>query len=130
MNPFDYVNAISYTKENIIVDDISEKGYNAFITNRHFSRFQDSVMFANEMNRCWHCDNKLQFDFLRHTLRSRKRFYKNPKKEKKDSDALEALKFFYQYSNRRAHEALDILSEDQIKSLIQQYNVVKSGKHK
>ena len=30
MNPFDYLNAINSTKKDIMIDDISEKDYNAF----------------------------------------------------------------------------------------------------
>ena len=34
MNPFDYTNSINYTKKDIMVDDIAEKGYNPFIINK------------------------------------------------------------------------------------------------
>ena len=64
MNPFDYVNAINYSKENIIIDDITESGYNGFMTNRSLSYFHDTILMANEMNINHHLDNKLQFDFL------------------------------------------------------------------
>ena len=30
MNPFEYLNAINYTKQNVMVDDLTEKAYNAF----------------------------------------------------------------------------------------------------
>ena len=69
MNPFDYVNAINYSKENIIVDDITENGYNGFMTNRSLSYFQDTILMANEMNINHHIDNKLQFDFLINIVR-------------------------------------------------------------
>jgi len=32
ISPFDFVNAIHYTKEPLIVDDWSEKQYNAFVS--------------------------------------------------------------------------------------------------
>ena len=50
MSPFDYLNSINYTKEDIMVDDISEKKYNAFMVNRGLSYFYDTVIIANEMN--------------------------------------------------------------------------------
>ena len=37
MNPFEYLNAINYTKQNIMVDDLAEKGYNPFMVNRSLS---------------------------------------------------------------------------------------------
>ena len=62
--PFDYVKAISYTKEDMIVDDITEKDYNPFIVNRALSMGIDTVLQANEMNQRHHLSKKLQFDFL------------------------------------------------------------------
>jgi hypothetical protein len=39
MNPFDFINSINHTKENLIVDDITEKAYNPYITNHQLSYF-------------------------------------------------------------------------------------------
>ena len=50
MNPFDYLKSINATKKNIMVDDITESEYNAFIINRGLSFFPDTVRYANEMN--------------------------------------------------------------------------------
>jgi len=33
MNPFDYVKAASYSKKDIMVDDIAEKAYTPYIVN-------------------------------------------------------------------------------------------------
>ena len=33
MNPFEFANAINYTKKNIMVDDITEKAYAPYIIN-------------------------------------------------------------------------------------------------
>ena len=46
MNPFEYVKAINNTKKDIMVDDIAEKEYNAFMVNRSLSNFQDTVLYA------------------------------------------------------------------------------------
>ena len=61
MNPFDYVNAINAGKDIMTGtenDDLAEKGYNPFLTNRQFSYFQDTVHFANMMNQHAHLDNR------------------------------------------------------------------------
>ena len=50
MNPFEYVNAINMTKQDIMIDDIAEKAYNPFIVNRSLSYFRDTVLMANEIN--------------------------------------------------------------------------------
>ena len=64
MNPFEYLNAINYTKQDVMVDDISEKQYNAFMVNRGLSYFYDTVLLANEMNKRAHVDNRLHSIFL------------------------------------------------------------------
>ena len=58
MNPFEYVNSITHNKKDIMVDDISEKGYNSFMVNRSLSYFHDTVLMANEMNQHHHLDNR------------------------------------------------------------------------
>ena len=80
-NPFEYLTAINDTKKDVMVDDIAEKGYNAFMVNRGLSYFNDTVLFANEMNLNAHLDNRLQFDFLINIVRRRKRFSKWMKPE-------------------------------------------------
>lgn len=115
MNPFEYVQAINDTKKDIMVDDIAEKGYNAFMVNRSLSYFNDTVLIANEMNRHSHLDNRLQFDFLINIVRKRKRFSKWAKPQI-ESD-IEVIKEYYDYSNEKARQALSLLSPDQINGL-------------
>ena len=64
ISPFDFINAIHYSKENLIVDDWSEKQYKPFIVNKGLSYGADTVIPANEMNSRPHLDKKLQFSFL------------------------------------------------------------------
>ena len=115
MNPFEYVNSINYSKKDIMVDDIAERSYNPFMTNRSLSYFQDTVFFANEMNRYHHLENKLQFQFLLNIVRKRKRFSKWNKPEL-DSD-IDVVKEYYGYSNEKARQALTLLSPSQIEEL-------------
>ena len=115
MNPFDYVNAINYTKENIMTDDVDEKAYNSFLTNRQLSYFQDTVALANWVNQHHNIDNRLQFDFLLNTVRRRKRFSKWDKPS--ESEALDVVKEYYGYSNEKAKIALTILTPNQIEEL-------------
>ena len=112
LSPFDYLNSINDTKKDIMVDDIAEKQYAAFIVNRSLSYFPDTAQLANVMNRYHHIDNKLQYDFLINILRKRKRFSKWIKPEK-ESD-IEAIKEYYGYSNEKARHALSLLSPEQI----------------
>jgi hypothetical protein len=118
--PFDYIKAISNTKENMIVDDITEKDYNPFIVNRGLSMGIDTVFQANEMNLRHHLDKKLQFDFLLNSISKRKRFDKWQKFDK--SEDIEYVKAYYNYSYPKAVSALSVLSPEQIETIKKKIN--------
>ena len=124
LSPFDFLNDINYGKQNIMVDDITEKQYNAFMVNRGLSYFNDTVLIANEMNINHHLDNRLQFDFFINIVRKRKRFSKWFKPEQ-ISD-LDVVKQYYGYSNEKARQVLTILSTDNINEL--KNKVAKGGR--
>jgi len=123
-NPFQYLNAINDTKQNIMVDDIAEKSYNSFMVNRGLSYFKDTVLFANEMNRHHHLDNRLQFDFLINIIRKRKRFSKWLKPDTLSD--VEVVKEYYGYSNEKARQVLTLLTSEQINDL--KKKVYKGGR--
>ena len=102
-------------KENLIVDDWSEKQYSPFIVNKSLSYSSDTVKLANEMNARPHIDGKLQYDFLKDMVRKKKRFNKWLKPEKEDS--LELVKEYFGYNNTKAQEALRILSKDDLQEM-------------
>jgi hypothetical protein len=114
--PFEYVTSILQSKKNLIVDDISENDYKAFLTNRSLSYYKDCVWFSNEMNRRHHLDNKLQYDFLINTVRSMKRpFSKWIKNE--TSEDLDCIKSYFDLSESKAREVIKLLSEEDIKTI-------------
>jgi hypothetical protein len=123
-NPFDYLNAINYSKQNIMVDDITEKGYNSFMVNRGLSYFNDTVLMANEMNRYHQIDSRLAFDFLINIIRKKKRFSKWYKS--KTLSDVEVIKEYYGYSNQKAQQTLSLFTSDQIDELRKKVN--KGGK--
>ena len=124
MNPFKFTDAINYTKQDIMIDDITEKAYNPFLINRSLSYFPDTVLAANEMNRNHHIDNRLQFDFFINIIRKRKRFSKWFKPE--EISDLETVKEYYGYSNEKARQVLTLLSTEQINEL--KNKVAKGGR--
>lgn len=124
MSPFDYVNSINQTKEDIMIDDISEKKYNAFLINRSLSYFYDTVAIANEMNLNPHLDNRLQYDFLRNIVRKKKRFSKWDKADKLDN--INNIMEYYGYSREKALQVLPLLNADQLSFISSKLN--KGGK--
>jgi len=123
MNPFNYLNSINHTKQDIMKDDLDEKGYNSFLINRSLSYFYDTVGMSNVMNRYHHLDNKLKYHFLINIIRKRKRFSKWMKPET-ESD-IEVVKQYYEYSNNKAKQVLPLLSPEQINIIRQK--VSKGG---
>ena len=115
MNPFEYVKAISNTKKDIMVDDIAEKEYNAFMVNRSLSNFRDTVLYANLMNVNHHLDSRLQFDFFINTIKKKNRFSKWLKPIKYEN--LEVLKEYYGYSDEKAKSVLSLFNNKQIEEL-------------
>jgi len=120
ISPFDFATAINHSKENLIVDDWSEKQYNAFIVNKSLSYGADTVIYANEMNSRPHLDRRLQFDFLINTVRPRKRYNKWLKPE--TVDALEIIQQYYGYSIDKARQVLPLISDTQLEIIKKKMN--------
>ena len=115
MSPFDYLNSINTTKQDIMNDDLDEKNYPAFMINRSLSYFNDTVLMANEMNLNAHIDSRLQYDFYLEIVRKRKRFSKWTKEDKlKDIDA---IKEYYGYSKAKAYQVLPLMTKDHLEKI-------------
>ena len=123
----EYLNAINYEKKNLMDtdDEMWEKKYAPFIVNKCLAPFPDTIMLVNEMNKLHHLDKKLQFDFLLNSVRTRKRYTPWLKASKlKD---IEYVKEYYGYNNEKAKSALNLLSDEQIKTIKDSLN--KGGKN-
>ena len=116
MKPFDYVNSISYNKKNLMRgtdnDELGEKAYVPYLTNKALSYYTDTLLYANEMNRLGFLDNKLQYEYLLHSIRSQKRFSKWHKKE--EDKKILAISEYYKVNLKRAEEYAKILSRENI----------------
>ena len=120
MNPFEFLNAINYTKKDLMVDPENEKHYNSFVINRSLSYFPDTVAISNEMNKYHHLDSRLQFSFLINIIRKRKRFSKWIKPEIEND--VEVVKRYYGYSNEKARQILPLLTPQQIQIIRNKVN--------
>ena len=118
-SPLDFMNAASMSKKDLIREsenpEITEKEYNAYIVNRGFTNFEDTILHANEMNQRHELFPGAQFDYYRAALRKRKRFSKWHKAEKNvDLDAIQEV---YQCNRTVAKMYLKTLDKDQLKSV-------------
>ena len=118
-NPFDYLNAINHTKENLVHgsnnDELAEQGYQPFLVNKGLSYFPDTILYSNEMNLYSHIDKTLQFDFFINSIRAKKRFSKWHKKI--SNDDFEAVQTYYKCSDTKAEQALKVLSAEQLQCI-------------
>ena len=123
----EYLNSINFTKEDLMKseDKLWEKKYPAYIINKCLAPFQDTIFLVNEINMNHQTDKKLQFDFLLNTLRTRQRY--TPWLKAKKEKHLECVKEYYGYGNEKAKSALNILNDEQIKTIIDSLD--KGGKH-
>ena len=123
----EYLKAINSSKEKLMdsEDEQWEKKYPPYIVNKCLAPFQDTIFLVNEMNMNHQIDKKLQFDFLLNTLRTRQRY--TPWLKAKKEKHLECVKEYYGYSNEKAKSALNILNDEQIKTIMNSLD--KGGKH-
>jgi hypothetical protein len=120
-NPFDYVTSVSWTKKNLMRgsdnDELMEKDYKPFLTNRALSYFPDTIHIANVMNRLYDLPSRFQYEFYFHVVRARKRF--SPWGKQEELEAIEIIKEYYGYNESRAREVVDILSDEQLAAMKQ-----------
>ncbi len=118
MNLTDWLKAINQNKQPLLddpEDTRDEASYLPFVVNRCLSYFPDTIFQANEMNSKHGLPHKMQFDYLLNAVKKRKRFSPWLKAEKPED--LEAVKEYFCYSNRRAIEALVLLTPEQIERI-------------
>jgi hypothetical protein len=125
ISPFDFVNSINFTKQNLIIDERTENEYNPFIVNRGLGFNPDTVIASNEMNSRPHLDKKMQYDFLQTVVRKGKRYGKWLKSEEEN---LELIQKYFGYSFNKAKEALRILTDEQLEEIRRIEQRSKGGK--
>jgi len=115
MKPFDYVDIILHKK--VADEDFTIDDYIPFLTNRSLSYHQDCILYVNELNIKPNIDKDLQYQYLLNTIRPMKRKFM-PWQKTKAIENIECIKEFFGYSNQKAMDALNILTDDQIAEII------------
>lgn len=121
MNLGKVLESINYTKEDVL--DPQGKDYVPFIVNKSLSYFMDTVAYANEMNKHPFLDKRMQYDYLKGSIRKRKRFSGWVKKDK--SDVIDAIIKYYNVSYRKATEYERLLTEDQKQEILKHIETFK-----
>jgi hypothetical protein len=120
-NPFDYINSISQNKENLMRgtynDELAEREYKPFLTNKSLSYHQDTILISNMMNMNAQLDNKLQYEFLLNIVRPKKRYSKWLKSEVENNVSI--ISEYYDVPINVAKQYAMVLSNEQIDYLKQ-----------
>ena len=119
MNPFDFANSITYTKQDIM-NELNEKEYAPFLVNRSLSYHQDCILYTNEMNRRFDISHQLQYHYLLNSIRKKKRFAKWSKPD--FGDDIKIVMEYYKVSRQKAEEYLNILTDKELGILRKRMN--------
>ena len=112
LNPFEYVTAI-YEKKTI--NEMA--GFVPYLANHSLSNNLDTVLICDEMNTHPNLPPIAQYDFLFHTVRKGKRWGKWHKPT--EHPHLELVMEYYQCNKQKALEALTVLTQKDIKAIIE-----------
>ena len=123
----DYLKAINESKENLLdtPDPTWEKKYPPYVINRCMSMFYDTIMHSNEMNGLHFLPKRMQFHYFINSIRKKRRFGGKWLSQTKLKN-LALIKEYYGYSNSKAKEALNILSENHIENI--KIELIKGGR--
>jgi hypothetical protein len=114
--PFEFMNAVGTTKRDIIKENPEiASHYNAYIINRGFGYFPDTVLHANALNMYPTIPPVAQYQYYMASLRKSKRFSEWFKI--KSNPDLEMVKEIYQVRSEVAKGYMRILSEDDLATL-------------
>lgn len=110
MKVWDYVESITFSKEKLQMD----KSYSTFTVNRALSYHVDTILYANEMNMLWDTlDHGMQYDFLRKTIRAKRRYGGKWPTQKTD-ESVDLVMKFYNYGRREAMQAVSVMTPSDI----------------
>ena len=125
-NPFDFLNSINISKQNLIRDEgRGASEYAPYLMNKGLSQFADTIMHANEMNTRWHMDKQMQYEFLLHSVRPRKRMSKWAKKE--DVEVVQTISELFGCSIKKAEEVRSALGKTKIEEILKYGKTMYGG---
>lgn len=123
---WDFINSIN--NKNYIWDENSEKIFQPYIVNMAFSYYEDTIFFANEMNKFQNISKKQLYDFYFYGVSKKKRWSKWIKNEKNNEFILEIAKL-YNVSYDKAVDIEHIISlDDKKKKYFEELLKNKGGK--
>jgi len=109
----------------LMEDDSTDNPYNklylTFTINRAMSQHPDTILLANALNQYPNIAPRMHYDFLRHTIRPRRR-YGAWAKQKNTTEDIKLIMQKYNYSLAKAHEAITLFDEKSLAKLRKEMN--------
>jgi hypothetical protein len=115
---FAYVDSITNSKINIMTDEHEERFYKkaSFMILRALSYSPDLIHVVNRVNKFYDLPVRMQYEFLLNIIPAKSRRNKWPKKTR--DDRVKYVCEYYGYNEKRAEQAMTILTEDQMSTII------------
>lgn len=111
---FEFLSSINELDNDMLTPE-NEKEYIPYLINHFLSGSVDTVYAANEMNLRSSLEKRLQYDYLRFTVRKKRRRSKWLKRKKDEN--FQTVQKYFKYSWAKTNEALKILTEQDIESI-------------
>ena len=112
---FDLLNDITFKKQDLPAENpelLRGNNYSKFLVELMLSRHMDTILFAEELNERPRISNRMHFYYLFYAIPKKKRFAKGTKSPKIKN--LDLVKQYYNYSDEKALDIMDLLSEEDI----------------
>ena len=112
----DWLNSVNQTKQDLMIDSQGnivsevERSFPSFVVVRSMMYFPDTLFYGNEINQYGNLDNVMVYDYLRHSVRRRKRFSKWVKRE--TDDITQRIIDVYGVNRKKALVTKKILEQD------------------
>ena len=123
--PFDYGKVINGKLGHV---EVNPSVYNGFVINHLFSNTQDSIFYANEVNKFSSAITpQMQFDFYYYGLAKKSRYGKWNKMPnvKHDEDLIGYVMDYFKYNRTRAIETLEMFDKQTIKDIKEDIMLLK-----
>lgn len=125
---FFFLKEITVKKEGLdFTDDEVRKGYSPYIINRFVSMAEMFLPMVNDLNK-YNLPKEIHYAFMVNTLPKRTQYFKYLKKKKEPKDEYKKyIMKYFEVGKREADMYMELLTEKQIKDIIEIY---KYGKNK
>jgi len=126
---FDHIKQITNVQNTLYWDSLSDgdkKSWSNYMVHRFLSMKSEWLPVVNEIQKYWEIKPKNLYQFYIDVLpRSRTflRYTKSKKKSKVEKWAMEHLKDYFECSSREVEQHLEILTKEQVTTIVMKYGV-------